>query len=186
MEKNNDIHQVHEAELSIWQVKYRLDSFIYNYRNMLSMEAMDAVYDIYKDLENAAGQINKLEDKCKTKDNVLKEMIKAIAELEKEKIDLEVQNDDLKKENNNLTTDTKRLSDAVEAWFNMFNDMRHKRDFLKKEYEKLEEALNDKNKLIYKLTPRKGDVGNKRVPPTGCCGCCTICTLRDICWILND
>lgn len=48
--------------------------------------------------------------------------------------------ENLKKENNNLTTDNKRLSNAVEAWFDMFNDMRHKRDLLKKEYEKLKET----------------------------------------------
>lgn len=47
---------------------------------------------------------------------------------------------ELEKENNNLTTDNKRLSNAVEAWFDMFNDMRHKRDLLKKEYEKLKET----------------------------------------------
>lgn len=46
----------------------------------------------------------------------------------------------LEKENNNLTTDNKRLSNAVNAWFDMFNDMRHKRDDLKKEYEKLKET----------------------------------------------
>lgn len=46
----------------------------------------------------------------------------------------------LKDENNNLTTDAKRLSDAVNVWFDMFNDMRHKRDELKKECEKLKET----------------------------------------------
>lgn len=53
---------------------------------------------------------------------------------------LEEKNEELKVENNNLTTDNKRLNDAVEAWFNMFNDMRHKRDDLKKGYEKLKET----------------------------------------------
>lgn len=60
-------------------------------------------------------------------------------ELDKKFKELEKENKDLKKENNNLTSDNKRLRDAVEAWFNMFIDVRHKRDFLKKEYEKLKE-----------------------------------------------
>lgn len=53
---------------------------------------------------------------------------------------LKKENDELKTENNNLTTDNKRLNNAVEAWFDMFDDMRHKRDLLKKEYEKLKET----------------------------------------------
>ena len=52
--------------------------------------------------------------------------------------------------------------------------------------EELEKALNDKNKLIYKNTPKKSNIGNNKVPPIGCCECCPICTLKNSCWILND
>lgn len=59
-------------------------------------------------------------------------------------------------------------------------------DELNRKIRALEKDLDDKNKLIYKLTPKKSNLVNNKVPPTGCCGCCTICTLKDICWILND
>lgn len=108
--------------------------------------------DEYTKLESVNEE---LRSKCESKDDALKQMIHEVAELEKEKIDLEVRlthlimvehdkllikYEKLKDENISLRTDNKRLSNAVNAWFDMFNDMRHKRDDLKKEYEKLKET----------------------------------------------
>ena len=61
----------------------------------------------------------------------------------------------LKKENNNLITDNKRLSNAVEAWFDMFIDMRHKRDFLEKENKKLKET-NTSLRLTVRILDGEG------------------------------
>lgn len=89
MDKNNDdkINKVDKwnkyiANLSLWQVKNCLDSFVYNYRNILSMEAMDAVNDIYKALDEALDTFNELEDRYKSKEEALRKIVRGVAELD--------------------------------------------------------------------------------------------------------
>lgn len=96
MDKNNDIQVNKEdkwnkyiANLSLWQVKNRVDELVNNYGPKLSIEVIDAINGIYKALDEALDTFNELEDKCKSKDDALKKMIKEVADLEKEKIELE-------------------------------------------------------------------------------------------------
>ena len=50
--------------------------------------------------------------------------------------------ENLRIENNNLITDNKGLGKAIDAWCKMYNEMRHKRDALKKENEELQKKLD--------------------------------------------
>lgn len=120
-----------ESEFDLARLKKK-----YEFQKEKNIELASKNKALGMEISERCKQIHELKDALEKDGELLGEHSKLIDEINQ----LEKKNDELKKENNNLTTDTKRLGDAVEAWFNMFNDMRHKRDFLKKEYEKLKET----------------------------------------------